>query len=203
MMQHLNLLPTSFLKRSLIRVRMKQWGTVLSLLWCGIVFLYLVNREEIQRELAEVEQLRLEVRPVRLQSAETVYANSETARLRKRQQLGIGLEHKNIPLQALGKVSQAASSQSGDLYVNSFSLNSRQTTSAQATRAASNSSEPEEPATEMSLLIDGIAVDDLTITSFVNDLTTTGMFVNVELISIQEQRIDDRQVRTFNIECKL
>lgn len=202
-MKHLNLLPISFLKRSLIRLRVKQWGIVLSLLWCGIVFLYLIDREEIQRELAEIEQLRTEVRPIKIESAETVFANSEIARLRKRQQLGIGLEQKNIPLQTLGKVSQAASSQAGDLYVTSFNLSSRQASAASSTRAASKPDETQELVTEMSLMIDGTAVDDLTITSFVNDLTETGMFFDVELISIQEQKIDDRPVRTFNIECKL
>ncbi|MCA9039801.1 MAG: PilN domain-containing protein [Planctomycetaceae bacterium] len=206
--QNLNLLPTGFLTRSLLRLRLKQWGLVLLLFWGGMIAYYLVLREEVQNEVEQVEQLRAEVRPIRLQQAETNFANSEVNRLRKRQQLGMGLEQKNMPLQALGKVSQAAASRDGDLYLMSFRLTTvtnsrRESTQASSVGTASITTTENEPATEMSLVLDGLAMDDLTITSFIEDMNSTGLFYSVELTSIKEEKIDDRQLRIFNIECKL
>ncbi|MEZ6048380.1 MAG: PilN domain-containing protein [Planctomycetaceae bacterium] len=206
MTHHLNLLPGGFLKRSLIQTRLKQWGAVFIALWGAILFYYGAHNAGIQREVKQTELLKYQVKPLLVMQAETTEANTETTNLRKRQQLGVGLEHKNIPLQAIGKVSEAASTQDGDLYLTSFILSSErqhrqhQLNPAGATKVAD---ELVEIQTELKLVLDGMALDDLIITAFIDDMNETGFFRTVELISIKEQQVDDRQVRIFNIECKL
>ncbi|QDU81887.1 hypothetical protein Pla110_36380 [Polystyrenella longa] len=202
-MQNINLLPIGFLKRSLIRIRLKQWGAVMFLLWGGLIFYYIVHRAEIEKEARLVEQMQLDVKPIQQHLDETEYSNGEINKLRKRQQLGMGLEQKNIPLQTLGKVSEAAAARAGDLYLTIFRLSTTSNSRQQMTRTASDSPEETRDPTEMSLQLDGLAMDDLTITGFIADMSSTGLFHSVELISIAEQQIDDRKLRIFKIECQL
>lgn len=196
---HANLLPAAWLRRSLIRLRLRQWCVVWMLAIAGLATACGTQYWLCRHSQSAIAKLEQQIAPLRDQLTATNDIRTRLDELRSRESLLATLEATGEPLELVGIVSQSASTAAGDLRIDHLTL---KTTSRQVELAAAGA-QPAETKTrtieQIELALEGSATNDLAVTRFEASLRGVGVFDVVQLKSLDGT--DSRGPRQFHIAC--
>lgn len=195
-MSSLNLLPDSVTNRRVALRHFIVWAVVWTVTGIGV---FSLSTEE-HRRLADLESrsVRLEVltAPVKLTRTQLVGLQVRIQDIEERESWLVDSDSQQT-LQLIGIISGAAAQVQGRVSVDTLNL-------AEFDReipVSGNSTD--EPTIEhrMKLNLNGLAVDDLAVASFVAGLRDTGVFESVELHSSISEIVEQHSSRRYDVSC--
>jgi hypothetical protein len=208
MTEHANLLPASFQQRAMLRRRLVQWATV----WLGTLLLlaagamWRVSSEAALRQ--EVLDLEEQCGPLRELAQENQTIRDRLAEISGRQSLFAELDRAQRPLQVLGIISESALATDQQLHVDRLQLSPiaqptdpKPATTKAATAAAPPVKEVKTAPNHTSLVLSGLATDDLAVARFISGLRHSGVFHKVELQSSSRVPHLTGHARRYEIDC--
>lgn len=208
---HVNLLPSAFVWRRLVRRRIRQWGCAFGLL--GFCFLAWNVRliGKWWNGFHELQMIHEASEPIRqLQSDRIQLATQSFAMKQKINQLQAAIS-KDRTTSILGIIASGAGSTGGTVQIqemqvsvsaisNDFISPTRETQQGVGPKpnsiAASQFS-----GNQYQLTLRGVATESESITAFIESLQETGVFPKIELRSTQERLVSERTVQDFQLEC--
>lgn len=198
-----NLLPQSVRNQRLVSVGLKRWSCV----WLLAGLSTLVFCAQQQRHVSDLEiaavRLSAMAAPVRDLQKEQRKLQLEIAAIRERESRLVESDSRQA-LQLLGIISSAAATNNGRISVQSLKLTSiEREIAGPENKAKSGKKKQKEAEVEqrMQLELSGIAVDDLTVASFVAGLRESAVFESVELKSSVRQIVDNHDTRQYDVTC--
>lgn len=197
-MNHANLLPTAWRRRSLIRQRLRQWCVVWILSAVGITAASATQYWLARRGERVVTELEVQAAPVRERLRQTDQMRSRLEELDSRESLLAALESTREPFLLMGMVAQSAQKLPGRLWLDNFRLESTRRPGLRPVPGTPATSPPTD-VEEVKLTLDGNAVDDMAITRFVATLRSYRVFDDVHLDSLVGDR--DQGPREFSVSC--
>lgn len=175
-MNHLNLLPWSFRRRLLVRKRLRQWASVAVLASSLVLSAAGLRFAQLGRQQTLLNRLEMRCASLTEKQKEVARIEAQLAEFRIAQSICSRVENQQLPLKALGLVSQAVQAGQGSVQVRRLSLER----SVQTTPAADKTKKPETHET-VSLQLDGVAADNLSIAQLTLRLRESGTFDTVDL----------------------
>ena len=196
-----NLLPIEFRKRLLFRQIVRRWlvvaaWVVLPMLLGGLVRYYQVCAEE-----THLEQLNATAEPLRKLTRSNNLLKGELEILTSKEAGITNKSNSELHLQMLGVISQYASSVGENIQVVNYKLEETTVTAKKKTAPKRNNKAGTEAVSRMRLNLQGVAIDDASIASFVKLLERNEAFESVELKSINRTEIPQGTIRSYQIEC--
>ena len=208
---HVNLLPSTFVWRRLMRNRIRQWGCAFGLLG---VFVLVWNVQLIGKWYNGVHELQLihaGAEPIRqLQSDRIQLATKSLAIKQKINQLqaDISLDRTTsiLGIIASGVGSTGESVQIQELQV---SVSAKLNDSTGLVRETQRGSGPKPNANpeniflgnQYQLTLRGVAIESESISAFMDSLQEWSVFPKIELRSTKERLVSERSVQEFQLEC--
>lgn len=187
MSRHLNLLPSSSVRRRAIRESLAVWSRVLlvALVGCaGLAGWEVWNGQQISQSLTSLEAQHAPI--VQLQE-DIVELKAKITALSVNQQLALELASSQSMVTLVGELGVASAHAGGDLFVESMEFE-RQLAVAGG------------PATQI-VRLTGAALDHLAVTRFVEALRGANLFAEVQLTSTGSQTLASQSVTSFDVEC--
>jgi len=220
MKSHLNLLPLEHRVRETARRQLLQWCLVWGVCAVAAVGVWWLKQGRCRAARQRLEAARRDHAPLDeiLQESERMRAELDRL-LAKGTILGKLLDEKP-PLTLIGAVSQSARTCHGRLVVQSLAFRRRERPpevdapapgNGRASPAKSASTDrkaragPATPTTEPwgSVALEGKAMDNVAVATFVVHLRESGLFRRVELKSSVDNSTADGQIRTYLLECDI
>ncbi len=193
-----NMLPESFRKRNLLRLRLAQWAPVWVLVFAGAAsacwseYSKFTAASDValakERQYAVVDRLNVELVSIR----------ERLKGLQEHEAIAAELVNNQPLLSLVGIVSRSARQCGGKLRIEKFSLG-------RGTPSASRTNQQQTPAAapRRQLVLQGKSVDNLAIPKFVALLRQAGIFEQVELKSAKEGRSEGDRAHSYLVECSL
>lgn len=215
---HVNLLPSSFLWKRLLRKRLRQWACAFS---CLLILLIASNVPMIIHvpmiiqwwvNLQDYQAMQLAAEPIRkLQDSRIEITKSLHALKQKTESLqartALDRSTSLLGLIASGVNATDKTVQIQQLQV-SIETKSVEMQSANPALVSNGSPSRTNPPTvnlvannQLRLTLKGLAVQSESISKFVNSIQQTNVFSRVELRSTQERMLLDRSIQDFELEC--
>lgn len=207
MKTHLNLLPLPFQRRLIVRCESVRWGAA-SVVALIVSSLYCLDAGETTREMrSQLDHLTSQAAPLEILAAENRRLAVKLDVSHRRHLLLQSLEGVHPPLQLLGIVSRSASIEDGAIQVRSFvvtpeSGGGRPSGRETRQRRQSVSRGGEETANNGQLSLQGIALNEIALSEFVNRLRSDGFFRSVELRSSSNVALPFGSARQYSVECR-
>ena len=197
-MIHHNLLPDDWLRRLLIRRRLRQWAVVWIASFLVCLTASLVMHLTHLRHRTRFENVRQAALPVQQTAKEVQQLQNRLKLLEGREALLGALESGSHPFQLLGIVGTSSHSNLGTIRVGDFTISTSQ--SSQNTSPAPQSAAPVAVSHDVELTVSGIASDDIAIAQFVAELRSYEMFDKVVLVSSESR--NEETDRQFRVDCR-
>lgn len=194
-----NLLPPAVGKRSLVRRRFRQWLPVwiVVVMICGLGCLWqysqLLDAQQTHEQLVSKEN------PSRQRMLAVGRIRQRLGELQQRESLLNTLHSTGRPLQLLGIIGQGAQLADGALRIEDFQLKAAK--SGPSPRANAESQSPMSSVEQMVLQLEGTALSDLTVSSFVAALEESAVFDSVVLESSAASSAE-QSGRQFKLICR-
>lgn len=197
-----NLLPHSVQNHRYVVVWLKRWSvvwlaTAMVTTWFGIAR---------QRHLLDLKltaaHLAAEAAPIRDLKTQCLALNNEISIIRERESWLTDSESHQM-LQLLGIISSATAAADGRINVQSLALAQTEPPPQRSTKptAPRQKKQPDIPVRRTELSLNGFAVDDLAVASFVAGLREAGVFESVELKSSAGQILNNHETRQYDVLC--
>jgi Tfp pilus assembly protein PilN len=189
----INLLPHSFRRQQILRNRMIQWGSIISVVlvigwgwhWCEM-------RED--RELSQqLEMLSREHAPTRTMLKQIVEMRQQLVELQQQEAVAKELDCQRNALTLLGVVSDTARKTKGRLRVTKLELNNFQSTGG---GEGTNAAKPP------GLVLNGVSLDNPAVAELLDGLQKSGIFSRVELLTLKERDEKDSSLRDYVVRCE-
>lgn len=220
MKSSLNLLPFEHRVRETARRRLLQWCLVWALCAVAALGLWWAKEGHCRAVRRQLQGAQRDYTPVEETIQENDKMRSELDQLRAKGTLLGKLLDEKPPLTLIGVVSQSARACNNRLVVQSLSFCRHEKASQVDARAADNRQTSRvspaalsragtrDPAAENtepwgSVTLQGQAMDNVAVATFVVNLRESGLFRRVELKSSVGDRSADEQVRTYLLECDI
>jgi Tfp pilus assembly protein PilN len=197
MKDYLNLIPWKCRKAQLLRLRLRQWCLPWAIAGGLVLAAGVVKWDQWRCGRDRVERLQRACGPTDSLLAEIQALTKRVEALKAREAAVAQLEDPRPALALLGLVSRSAKQCEGRLRVELLSLQTKQDAGASAGLGPTAAG----LARRKSLVLKGIAADNLAVAQFVLALRQTKAFDRVELKSSQVQPADHRPARTYQVEC--
>lgn len=204
MKTNLNLLPTQFGRRLIIRGRLVLWSCVGLVVCAALIAAGYRQHTKLAAARSELADIEAQCGPVRALLKENNSIGSRIAELRGRQTLLAHLNRGRHPLQLIGLVSRSAQYVGGNLKVASLSYQITETVVPADSEQQDGTGDTPPAVTESILLtLDGIAANDLAVSKFILALRESGYFATVELRSSVRSQLASGRARRFQVDCTL
>lgn len=205
MKTHLNLLPWTIRRRTIIRRRLLAWAAVCVFSGVGMLVALLLVQADIRRSTTLLAEIDLQAEPVRRLVEDRRKLGHRIDVADRRRALVDVLGDSQHPLQILWVVSKSAHIKNGAIQIRSFEFDSysvgiRKGVSKQRGRAARE--QDSDVSTARKLNLSGIAIDDAALSRFVTGLREAGMFEAVELRSAGNIALASGPAREYSLECR-
>ena len=203
MTDELNLLPESVRKTRIVVSRMKCWGLTWLVMVIVSISVCIVSGQNRQHLEATAARLASQADPLRKIQSEQKAMQREAQQILKREAWMTDADS-NQTLALMGIVSQAASRNQGRISVHDLKLTSfeRPVANDRPTAAGKRASkEKVEVEQRMQLELNGHAVDDLAVASFVAVLREADVFESVELRSSVSEVLNNHETRHYEVTC--
>lgn len=197
-----NLLPQSVRHQRLIFNSLRCWAIV----WLVVALVTFWFCKRQHRQIEELERsaalLAAEVAPLTDLEAEYTMMQKEAEAIRSRESWLVDADSQQT-LQLLGIISRAAGTNNGRISVQTLTLSTIDREVKTADTSAKSGGRKKDKATEqrMQLELNGIAIDDLAVASFVSVLREASVFESVELKSSVRQIFNNHDTRQYNVTC--
>lgn len=197
---HSDLLPTSVVNRRLLVPRMKAWCCIWLLTAVAMIGLCLHRGRSLTGMRLESALLNAQAKPLREVQASQKKMRAEVQRIRDRESL-LTESDSSQTLQLVGIVSQAAKRNEGRVSVQAFRLTSIETEITPDKPLPRKSKKKPEVLKQTQLELDGVAINDVAVASFVAMLRESGVFESVELKSTLSAVVNDHETRQYRVAC--
>jgi hypothetical protein len=208
---HVNLLPSTFVWRRLIRTRIRQWGCAFGLLG---VFTLAWNVQLIGKwwnGLHELQVMHAAAEPIRqLQSDRIQLATKSFAMKEKINQLQAAISQDRttslLGIIAAGVGSTGETVQIQEMQVSVSAKSTDSTGPVRETQRVAGSKPNANPenmflGNQYQLTLRGVAIESESITAFMDSLQEWSVFPKIELRATQERLVSERSVQEFQLEC--
>lgn len=190
----INLLPQSFRRQQILRKRITQWTTIISVVLVSGWGWHWWEMQEDRQLTQQLDTLSREHAPTRTMLKQLVEMRQQLVELQQQEAVAKELDCQRNALTLLGAVSEAARKTKGRLRITKFDVDNFQ--------GNSNSSDPALVAKPPGVLLDGVALDNSSVAQMLNDLKESGIFSRVELLSLKERENKDAALRDYQIKCE-
>jgi Tfp pilus assembly protein PilN len=190
MKTYVNLLPVTYRRKQLLRLRVWQWsmaGLLVLLVMGGAAWRQWSAHQSGAERLAT---LKREYEPVRILDQESQQLEQRIRELRHREKLVLSLADQQPLLSLIGMLSEAVRTCEGQVSIRTLNLQSHR---------------EQEDAGDMILTLNGIATDDAAVAKFADAIRAFQAFHQVELKSTGSTEIATQghrvAARTYRLEC--
>ncbi len=191
-----NMLPQSYRRQNLVRLRFVQWAPVWILVFAGAASAYWTENIHYKADLDGMRMKERRYAPVEKLSAELGTIRLQLTDLQKQEAVAAELVSSRPVLSLVGVVSRSARECGGNLRVSNFKLQ------AGASAGVLSGQRPDTAAATTRLLVlEGTAQDNLAVPKFVALLRRANVFERVELKSSKEETSQGDRGHSFHIEC--
>jgi Tfp pilus assembly protein PilN len=193
-MNALNLLPWSFRRRMLLRVRLGQWLMITAAACIAVLAIAGLRFFRISRKSDTLDRLQARCASLEAMKSEAQRVEARVAESHRLEALLSRVENQELPLLAVGLVSRVVGRSEGRIQVQSIALG----------RALAAVPVPEKPGTTVneetiSLMLNGRGADNLAVADMVLRLRETGVFDTVTLKPAASAV--ESQGPQFQVEC--
>ena len=197
-----DLLPESVRKRRSFAAGMRVWVIVWFVTALSTGYACAVRSQELQDLQASAEAMAIAASPLKDLQSETRKLARDVREIRERESWLVESDSQQA-LQLLGILSESTGGISGRVSVQSLDLSTIhvETPKPAEQSAASGKDESKSVSTRMQLDLQGVAVDDLAVASFIAGLRDSGVFESVELKSSAGHILDNHEIRQYDVRC--
>lgn len=193
-MNALNLLPWSFRRRMLLRVRLAQWSMVAAAACIAVLGVAGLQYFRISRKSDTLSRLEARCVPLEEMRREALRVEGRVAESHRLESLLSRVENQELPLSAMGLISRVVGRSEGRVQVESIAL----------ARTIAAVPVPEKPGATVneetiSLMLSGRGADNLAVADVVLRLRETGVFDTVTLKPAASTA--ESQGPLFQVEC--
>ncbi len=192
MKRHLNLLPMATRRKQLIQKIIKQWTLATGLATVFTSLFVWFAWERTSEQLSLLDSAKRQYAPLKALETDNIKLAGETESLNQRERLALELAQNRSTLTLLGQLSFAANRCDGKVSIRQFSMNTTQRESADDKGMTFS---------ETKLMLQGVAIDDISIAQFVAELRDSKMFYDVQLTSTGSSKIEDKESKLYTLEC--
>lgn len=199
-----DLLPPSVRNRRFVTTALKGWATIWVVVALIVFYVSISQSQHRQHLELTAAQTEAQAAPFRKLRSEERQMRQQISKIRERESW-LTESDSGQTLQLLGIISRAAAENNGRVNVQTMDLGSieRVRDSDKASEAGRPGSARKKPVVEQKMQLDlnGLAVDDLAVASFVALLRETGVFESVELKSTLSEIVDGHETRKYEVSC--
>jgi hypothetical protein len=190
-----NLLPMSFRRQQIVRLRVIQWTLVIcAVLATGGVWHWYERLESV--ELARrLESLQREHAPARLMLKQLEDMRKQLDELHQQESVAQELEHQRNALTLLGVISDTANATQGRVRVTKLELTDFQNMRVPQPGSSAN-------AGTSGLLVSGVSLDNPAVAELFDGLQDSGIFRRVELVVSKERMDGEVALRDYEMRCE-
>lgn len=191
----INLLPTSFRRKQLLRRRAIQWSTVACIaIAIGWSWHWFERREQVALQ-QQLETLEREYAPTKVMMSELVKMRQQLDDLQQQESVARELEYQRNPLTLLGVLSKTARAANGRVRVTKVDLTGFQNMQRKDPDAVRNNAEE-------GLVIRGVSLDNPSVAELLDGLQDSGLFRRVELLASKEREENEQSLRDYEVRCE-
>jgi hypothetical protein len=187
MKNHVNLIPTNYRRRRLIRRRLWQWCVIWSAVALGCWGAAWAKQVGYQNVASTLSQRRAAYEPVKLLNKRTREIRENIHELNQRETMVDQLRDLRPPLVGLGIVSRCAKACDGRVQIQSMTIDRKR-------KAA--------PTSVGMLILNGRGINNASVAQFVAALRVTKAFDRIELKSSVRRGPAGREVQQFLVHCE-
>lgn len=196
---YVDLLSVQFKWNRLWRTRVRQWGIVTSIAFILLTAFYSPSFLYWYRSNQEIASLREEIEPVQTQLSEErkLLKNIEQVRSKVIQLQNLVRENRINSL--LGMLGSSCQSELSPIWLKEVVMTPGQHKTSKRTPADPRAAESNLRLASMT--VRGMAVEDVRLSDFIQQLEQFGVFASVELRTAHETKMDGKSVQEFELEC--
>jgi hypothetical protein len=198
---HVNLLPTTFVLKCLVRRRLRQWAVVIGAMGVGMIVWnadqfhsWIVSRREFQVIHADAEPIR----NLQMQRIELTRASNLLNEKIKRVSSVVAPDRS---LSILGIIAAGVGAADGAIQIQDAQISVVTVAPTQNAKTISSKAIESQDQSSIQLMLRGIAGKSDAISSFMEQLQATQVFPKIELRSSRERMISNQSVQEFQLEC--
>jgi type IV pilus assembly PilN-like protein len=188
----INLLPQSFRRQQVLRKRVVQWTTIISVVlvtgWCW----HWYEMREDRQLLQQLETLSREHAPTQAMLKQLVAMRKQLKELEQQEAVAKELDCQRNALTLFGVISDTAQKTKGRLRVTKFDLNNFQS------RGGTEAPGGKPPG----LTLNGVSLDNPAVAELLDGLQKSGVFKRVELLTLKEREDKDASLRDYEVRCE-
>lgn len=189
----INLLPMSYRREQLLRIRVLQWATITCTVLAIGWFWHWVERHEARVLAQELQLLEREHVPHRTMLKQLIQMRDQLNDLQHQETVARELEYHRNALTLLGVISDAVQARKGRVRMTKLEL-----TGFQKIVSGEPTDEKSDP---QGLTVSGVSLDNPAVAEMIVGLTNSGIFSRVELLQLKERNEADVSLRDFEVRC--
>lgn len=188
----INLLPATFRRQQILRRRIIQWTSIMSVVLVSVwIWQWYELRED--RELTkQLDTLSREHAPTQAMLKHLVDMRQQLVELQQQESVAKELDRQRNALTLLGVISDAARKTNGRLRVNKFELKDFQGSQTSGVGAAKSGG----------LVLSGTSLDNPAVTELCESLKSSNVFSRVELLTVKEREDKAASLRDYEVRCE-
>jgi len=188
----INLLPPSFRREQILRRRIVQWASIISVVLATGWGWHWYEMLEDKKLTQQLDALSREHAPTQSMLKQLMEMRQQLVELQQQETLAQELDYQRNSLKLLGVISESARRTKGRLRINRFELNDFQGGSGE------NGAAGKPPG----LVLGGTSLDNLSVAEAVDGLKSSGLFNRVDLLTAKEREDKEALLREYEVRCE-
>jgi len=188
----INLLPQSFRRQQILRKRVLQWSSIISVVLVTGWGWHWYEMKEDRQLTQQLETLSREHAPTQTMLKQLVDMRQQLKELEKQETVAKELDCQRNALTLLGVISDSAQKSKGRLRVTKFDISNFQ----------SVQSGPDPTGKVAGLTVSGVSLDNPAVGELLDRLQKSGVFRRVELLTLKERENKDAALRDYEVRCE-
>jgi Tfp pilus assembly protein PilN len=191
----INLLPVSFRRQQIVRLRVVQWSAVMCVFLITGWGWHWYKQSEVQALSNQLESLQREHAPHKAMLKQLVQMRQKLEELQQQEGVAMELEHQRNALTLLGVISKTAEATDGRVRVTRVDLSGFQNMRHPAARETHTEKHD-------GLTIAGVSLDNAAVVEMLDGLQDSGIFSRVELLVSKERLDGESALRDYEVRCE-
>jgi Tfp pilus assembly protein PilN len=189
----INLLPQSFRRQQILRRRLVQWASIISVVLVAGWSWHWCEMREDRQLTQQLETLSREHAPTQAMLKELVGMRKQLKELEQQETVAKELDCQRNALTLLAVISDSAQKTKGRLRVTKFAISNFQSTQGGADSGAAQAA---------GLAVSGVSLDNPAVAELLEGLQNSGVFRKVELQALKEREDKAAALQDYEIKCE-
>jgi Fimbrial assembly protein (PilN) len=189
----INLLPQSFRQQQVLRKRLVQWSSIISVVLVSGWGWHWYEMREDRQLTQQLETLSREHAPTQAMLKHLVEMRQQLKELEQQETVAKELDCQRNALTLLGVISDTARKTKGRLRVTKFDITNFQAPSGASDNGAGKTA---------GLTVSGVSLDNPAVAELLDGLQKSGVFRRVELATLKEREDKDAALRDYEVRCE-